>query len=465
MFKKNIFYSNIRMDNFCNKVVTIPQYNETCWFNTILMSLLYSQYSRKLLLHRMTELTNKSKLMRIINRILKSYYINPEKAREYFKIFKPEVILSYVRDIDKPTLKTMIYQGWFSQFFIHNFIEQIGCSCITIDYYMDKKRKDKMYAGISQRSSFYSTSDQLCGVEYLQDQFDIYESILDTPNPDYICINIWTAAIRNMPCINKIFSDAKHYKRNLQLDKYGFDYSGIIELKDEITFNGNTYKLDTCILANYNKTQIGHNIAGITCKSKRYIYNGWMRTTKDRAKDDKDNDNDNDDSLPCELIPFEWDIKNENEFCIDSDLCKLPYLTTQRQKKKTRLCFSFAKGERTLIYVKQQKNIYKSIDVNTTNTPSSLSSQRSLRSLESLISNDSYSVSSIHSSELEGTGTSQEIAQKREKLLKDKKRQKLQDIRNELDEIREQEKKERKEQKRRENAEKKLKKEIKKTAK
>jgi len=34
---------------FCDKVVTIPQTGGTCWFTAILMSLLYSQHSRKLL--------------------------------------------------------------------------------------------------------------------------------------------------------------------------------------------------------------------------------------------------------------------------------------------------------------------------------------------------------------------------------------------------------------------------------
>lgn len=38
--------------------------------------------------------------MRIIQRILKSYYVNPEKAQKYFEVFKPEVILSYIVDIE-----------------------------------------------------------------------------------------------------------------------------------------------------------------------------------------------------------------------------------------------------------------------------------------------------------------------------------------------------------------------------
>jgi hypothetical protein len=451
------------MGDFCNKVVTIPQYNETCWFNTILMSLLYSQNSRKLLLYKMTEMANKNKLTRIINRILKSHYVNPEKAQEYFKIFRPEVILSYVQDIDRYTLKNMIYNGWFSQYFIHNFIEQLGCSCLTIDYYMDAKRAPKLYAGISQRINIYSTQDTFANVEYLEDQFDIYDTILSTPHPDYICINTWMVATRNIQGINKkIFTDAKHYKRDLQFDKYGFEYSGIIELKDEIVLNGNIYKLDSCILSNYNNnTQIGHNIAGITCKSKRHIYNGWMRTTQDRAKEDVYKiDDEIDNALPCELMEFKWDIHDKTEFCINSDLCKLPYLTSQRQKKKSLLCFSFAKGDKTLIYVKQQNDIYKSVDMNSINTPTSLSSQRSLQSLESYgpvrTDDSNISISPINSAELKEFGAmSLDIEKEQKKLLKAKRQLKLDNYRKELKEIREFEKIARKEKKRHEIAEKK----------
>lgn len=36
---------------FCETVITIPQNETTCWFNTILMSIFYSEYSRKLLIN------------------------------------------------------------------------------------------------------------------------------------------------------------------------------------------------------------------------------------------------------------------------------------------------------------------------------------------------------------------------------------------------------------------------------
>ena len=40
-------------DNFCKSVLPIPQYQNTCWFTTILMCILKSQYSRKLLINKL----------------------------------------------------------------------------------------------------------------------------------------------------------------------------------------------------------------------------------------------------------------------------------------------------------------------------------------------------------------------------------------------------------------------------
>ena len=53
--------------NFCTSIVTIPQYESTCWFNSILTCLLYSQYSRKLLLYEMNGFDKSNKLLMIIN--------------------------------------------------------------------------------------------------------------------------------------------------------------------------------------------------------------------------------------------------------------------------------------------------------------------------------------------------------------------------------------------------------------
>jgi len=52
--------------------------------------------------------------------------------------------------------------------------------------------------------------------------------------------------------------------------------SGVKTQDDIITLNGDTYKLDSCLLSNYNNFKPGmHAIAGITCKNENmFIMDG-----------------------------------------------------------------------------------------------------------------------------------------------------------------------------------------------
>jgi hypothetical protein len=394
-------------EKFCNKVVTIPQYNETCWFNTILMSLLYSQNSRKLLLHKMQIVPKDNKLMRIIQRILKSHYINPEKTAKYFAVFKPEVILSYIIGIENKTLlKEMVYSGWYSSMFLDTFIESIGCSCLTINYFTGKGRINKLYAGITQLINF-----QLIG-DYLDDISEITDKIKQNQHPDYICINLFnTYGTSNNYYTQMTY--LQNIKKDFDLDSYGFTYSGIKELANEIEFNGNTYILDSTILSNYDidKNDIGHAIAGITCKNLKYVYNGWMRITNDRAKKDDKTEN----VLPCELMKFNWNIHSDTKFCINEKLCKLPNLKNRRKELQPDLCFSFAKGNRTIIYVKKNPE-YVSINTNSTNIQTSLSSQRSLHLLDTISSNKykNLSFSSLNSADFVDGNDDKSIIQQKQ---------------------------------------------------
>lgn len=388
--------------DFCSTIVTIPQYESTCWFNAILTTLLYSQQSRALLLYEMNRGFNKSnKLLMIINKILKSLYINKDnKAAEYFKLIRPEVILSYVKDIEKSSLYQMVFKGWICNLFLYKFIENIDRTCIILDYY-----NNNLYAGITQSIDIHYDNQYIYNI--VETPESIKEKIMNNKNPDYICVNIWDT-FKDFYPFNKIleyynYLDRKQY---LALNNYhGFTYSGLDEclknkhltldqgiieglqpFKDEITFNGYIYKLDSCINRNYNKkSPYGHFIAGITCKNHKFVYNGWLKSTNDAAiNEDIIESND-----PCKLIDYDWDIHRYDDrgTYIDLKNCSLNYLKSQREVKKTTLCFSFnlKKKKNILIYVRTRPidNIepYKIINKNATFSPSSISSQRSLNSL------------------------------------------------------------------------------------
>lgn len=415
--------------NFCSTIVTIPQYESTCWFNAILTSLLYSEYSRKLLLYEMNKGFDKTnKLLLIINKILLSLYIDndSEKAQKYFNFIRPEVILSYLKGIENTTLKHMILDGWFSNIFLYKFIENIGRTCLVLDYY-----KDNLYAGITQ--SVDIAYDRLDGYiinykyKYIQ---DIIDNISKIRNPDYICVNIWNDNVKKYPVFNSIFSKYQDLKSNFLLSKYDFTYEGLDEcliagskkkrksldkclkegykpFKDIITFNGYKYKLDSCIVSNYNqyRSGYGHDIAGITCKNHKFVYNGWLKSTNDIGITDTERETALN-NIPCKLIEYDWDIHKDDDrgVCIDLPNCTLENIKGQRQEKKQRFCFSFylKKRKNVLIYVRMDPletgAKYESLNKNLSKSPTSISSQRSLNSLYSV--SDASPVSSLKGDEL-----------------------------------------------------------------
>ena len=328
----------------CSDIVTIPQFIGTCWFNAILMSLLYSQDSRKLLLHNNIYKTNKDKqeLYTIINDILVDHYVGREKGMKYFEKLKPEVILKdYIlstMSLDK--IQNILTKGWMFDIFLPKFINIIGKTCLTLDEY-----KGEFYINVVKSINIDITLKS----DNTFNKYDVKldKNLLDVKDiPDYLFVNL--NKVKN-ELFDVYFSLLKKEIKNLNKIRVKKDqFKGLGNLKEYITYNGNTYKLDSIILSNYNNYERGnHAIAGISCKDKRYVYNGWMRTTDDPniKPDEKLFKND---LMPNELMNFNWDVNDpNNKICLKDYNIKALSKTTE-----SNLCFSFGKGQRTLIYVK-----------------------------------------------------------------------------------------------------------------
>jgi len=122
----------------------------------------------------------------------------------------------------------------------------------------------------------------------------------------------------------------------------------ITSMNDKILYRGSEYHLDSVILANWNIIEHGqgHAIAGITCKGNKYVYNGWARTSKDPAMANAKFKQD----IPCQLMRYDWDIKQDGEFCLSRKNCKLVKQTGFKANISD-LCFNFNTGRRILVYV------------------------------------------------------------------------------------------------------------------
>ena len=336
------------MSDKCKNVIAIPQSDDvgSCWFNTLLMSLFYSQNSRKLLLNDnyLERQSPSNKIAKILNQLLRKNYISHENSYDYFKYMRPEKILKYLNIIyDKKLFNEKLKQGFDPRMFIHHFIKKIGKSSLHIDIYNGELygNFNLIYGHLEYQGKFLN-ADRL---------YNLKRSNFRT-DPDYIIVNPLQAR-ENDGEYEKMFYTSINFNphlnilQRLNLDTHGIKTEGIISLEKKITYDGETYILDSCIIGNFNtRTAGGHVIAGITCKNDHYVYNGWLRDEREDIKTSV-----NPKTLPCELMRYNWDPNNPNAFCLNMKKCKLDGVRDQIND----LCFSFNAGLRCLIYVKEER--------------------------------------------------------------------------------------------------------------
>ena len=344
-------------------IIKIPQYDSTAWFNAIIMAILYSKYSRNLLLKMDTLSYRKEPFAQLLNKLLKkdkSLQINLDT----FKLLKPSIDLFKALQLDT-SLHHYIYKySWNSWMFINHFLRYINTSYLIIDYF-----KNNLYFGIRNNFNLYIHNDKIA--------FDSYEPFSDSyadkayklfikgnHNPNYICVNVWGTETYNdsyVRFLNIILSkDNVDAKLNIDSHK-SIKYNGLKELKDEIVYNNYLYKLDSVILDDYK--QVGNNsdfsfnnrygMVGITNDNDvRNIYNALPRTIKDNEYNliylnaNK--------ILPCEYMEYSWDQVNQRKkILINKAMCNDRIRTLSSGNDDN--VYYFSRGIRTLVYVKQEK--------------------------------------------------------------------------------------------------------------
>jgi|LakMenE18May11ns_1017448.scaffolds.fasta_scaffold9892115_2 hypothetical protein len=360
--------------DICNSVLPIPQYQNTCWFTVILMCFLRSQYSRKLLLSKLKITDSSPKVAKMIYKLLVKTYIANPKTYEYYKKYDLHKFLKYFID-DKTIITNIIKKGNNTPLFLPLFLKNIEINSLSL-YKFDNI--DNIYCGLYDFIYNTNYNKSMPSIGEYKKKLDIeYGKKI---SPDYIFITIYEKKMYDIfnsfgyldMCNINNFKKIK-YDKNLK------------ELKS-FKFNNNHYILDSCILNNYNANVIInkknmkipiHSIAGITCKNNKYVYNGWIKSTKDPAMLKR-----NVNFVPCSLIKHDWEVNNKNDgFCLNPIQCKLD------NENPKNLCFSFGKGYRTLIFVKTDKE-FKSIDENISNSSSLLYPSNGLISKIKIKNND-----------------------------------------------------------------------------
>lgn len=319
----------------CSDLSLIPQYSTSCWFNIILTSSLYSQYTRNSIIKASKKWNKKDSFLNILKTILKNYK-RPEKVQDFFKKIKPEMILM-----------KMFYKYNFNIKIIKDFKYILrynkGGFMTDIIYFLNSIN-DKKVLQITYHKKYYylnlfkmvDIGRNLCNLNVnSQSFFNETKKIIDDV-PDILVVNHY----KYYNDINAIF-DKLYYSKfcpisflnRLVLNTYLYNFNilGLDIGNDIIYLNGHKYILDSVLLGNYNiEINKAHAIAGITCNNERYIYN-----SSNKIKG----------TGPCSLMKHNWNINNDDNFCLNKKLCKLDFDIDEQE-----LCFNFSKGNRILIY-------------------------------------------------------------------------------------------------------------------
>lgn len=326
----------------CETVVTIPQYTGTCWFNALLMATLYSQHIRNLLLNKLEDGTlnladethaQRKELHSILLDIITKHHraadavTRQEMYDHFFAKVTPEFILDKLHSIDKKVFHFDPKQneGFIHYAYIHRFLDFLGVSDV---HSMVVVSNTLVHVPV-QKWSFV-----------IRDNKKIYVTYPSYTSPQHA---------------NKVY-DIVLVHREIILN----DINNQINFKHEenIIINGETYILDSLLLVNFNKLECGagHEICGITCQGQRYLYNGWMKRTKDAARKLSARSSSSSfktANIPCGLMKYDW-LNKKGQFCIDDKDCTL--YTSNNHDLTSTVCFDISRGVRTYVYVNAKRS-------------------------------------------------------------------------------------------------------------
>lgn len=308
----------------CDKVITVPQFTGTCWFNAVLMALFYSQGMRILLLQRIPSWDNTNKVLAIFKDLLKQHTHENHEYMTVFKKFTPSRILAELHKTNPSLFEVSpsVQDGYYGGRYLYKLIRYLGIEKLAIlDAIQTQGRKFDLFYGQYNAMSIHGHKKVY--TKHSENTVQKYFAA----SPDVLMI------------MTKKKADKKFYP-----DYY---YQQECEFLPVITFHGIEYIADALLLSNYNlhTCHMGHEIAGVTCNNERYMYNGWLLGTKDQGIKQELFQN-----VPCSLMKYDWlDFQNKN-FCINTKDCNLKF---NIKDEMSQLCFHFSRGSRIYTYIRK----------------------------------------------------------------------------------------------------------------
>ena len=391
--------------NTCSRILTPKQVGPICWFMATFVAMFYSQRSRKILLDASKDWDIKKELFTLLKQVLDNKYLKTEsKEIDDYKKFSDNTFINILKLLHKENTKKFMYNptvnkgGFTPSFYIGRLYNLLNIDYTIIEYDIENnflvysllneeynddidykfvqkynrlkkyydflyfkftiKPKSKFKKGIQKFTRFIKKpsilfKDERKRFEEKDKPFrpsrwlkesprkfkDAYTVFNNTPSILLVFVGKFTHN-------TAIYGEGVFYKKDNNILNNKIDdpviKKNIQSMQEQIFYNGTEYNLDSIILGD---EESNHVIAGITCKKKQYVYNGWTRTSMDSAMATTKITR----TIPCELMRQDWNINDDIDYCLNTTNCQLDLLTN----KDAKLCFNFSKGYRILIYVRK----------------------------------------------------------------------------------------------------------------
>jgi hypothetical protein len=339
------------MEKFeCDKSLVFKQFGPYCWANALLMALFYSDGMRKLLIPRINKWEQIDSPKKIIKDLVLNHHVNvSEKHIKLFENFKPENLLKelYISDRELFNFDPDKSPGYSAGRYLTKLLKYLDITdfCI-LDALKTKNGYNNIYYG--QHNVIKEHKNPLIK------QFDKASSESTTKKyllriPEVLII------------MSKKDSDIKFYPK--------YYYKQSLRFNPEIDYNNNKYVADSLLLTNFNMQTCkkGHEICGVTCNHKRYMYNGWTSKTIDTGIKGELKQ-----KIPCSLMAHDWLDYTKSNFCINNKECGL-YYHNNKKLLNEQLCFSYINGPRVYIYIRkdllEDKSLEKPLEENKPDKP------------------------------------------------------------------------------------------------
>jgi len=323
----------------CSRILRPMQKTKNiCWFLAIIVIMFYSQRSRRVIMEasKTWDIRGKTTMERIVFSLFKNllydrYLIvgdDPHNSKEY-RTFNEATFVEILKRLFEMNSNDFPYnpddnKRYHMDSYIYKLYNLLGVDCKMFDYEPAPKYKGELYySSINKEfdhnisiSSIDNTVPYIPGLPpyILNPNVGVYKDDGHAPSILIITRTPFLTPFAN----NKIVDD--NITRELS------------SMKQKITYNGFEYNLDSVYLINANSD---HAIVGMTCKNKKYIFNGEPYMGRR--------------NFPCVLIPHNWNILQDRDFYLWDNDCEL-----HDKAQKTNINrYNFSEGKRRFIYVRK----------------------------------------------------------------------------------------------------------------